>query len=283
MTAFGPAYGKRRALGQHFLRDQSIALRIATTAVDGLIDGGCAALLEIGPGKGALTHLVLDLLHRKAPQLPFTLSERDWELAAEWKDKAKPLPGVQVHEGDFLDLEESVWLKNTPLAVVSNLPYSAGTAITVRLAHHPDKIRLMVLMFQAEVAQRLRAEIGTKAWGSLSIWVQNQWEVKKLCAVPPSAFAPPPEVDSEVVVLTPRATPFVSVGNTPKEKLLWDSLLKTAFAHRRKMLRSSLPEPFRNALVHAELDGTKRAEALNWDEWSRFYQALLEKNPNAKN
>lgn len=270
-----PAYGKRRALGQHFLKDQTIALKIASTAVGGLVERECKALLEIGPGKGALTDLLLDLLHQRAPHCPFLLAERDWQLAAEWNEKAKSLPQLQVHEGDFLDLDSKIWLKTTPLAVVSNLPYSAGTAITVRLARHADKIRIMVLMFQAEVAQRLRAEPGTKAWGSLSIWIQNQWEVKKLSSVPPAAFAPPPDVDSEVVVLTPRTTPFVEVGPSEREQKLWDSLLKAAFAHRRKMLRGALPENFRNALVEAQLDGTKRAEALNWDEWSRFFQAAL--------
>jgi 16S rRNA (adenine1518-N6/adenine1519-N6)-dimethyltransferase len=270
-----PAFGKRRALGQHFLRDKSIATLIAETAVKGAHERGAVALLEIGPGKGAITDLLLDELKAKAPLLPMLLSERDRELAAQWRVRAHMEKDLEVAEGDFLELPESTWLARTPLAVASNLPYSAGTAIVVRLAEHPDKIPIMVLMFQAEVAQRLRAEPGTKSWGSLSIWIQNQWEVRKLCAVPPGAFAPPPDVDSEVVVLTPRANPYVAVGKGERERKLWDSLLKTSFAHRRKMLRSSLPEPFRNALERSGLDGTKRAEALNWDEWSRFYQALL--------
>lgn len=270
-----PVFGKRRALGQHFLRDQTVINQIAETAVKGAREKGCVALLEIGPGRGAITDPMLDLLKAKAPVIPMLLSERDRELAANWRVRVHLETNLEVAEGDFLDLPESTWLSRTPLAVASNLPYSAGTAIVVRLAEHPDKIPIMALMFQAEVAQRLRAEPGTKAWGSLSIWLQNQWEVKKLCSVPPGAFAPPPDVDSEVVVLTPRAVPYVRVGKTEKEKKLWDSLLKTSFAHRRKMLRSSLPEPFRNALERSGLDGTKRAEALSWDEWSRFYQALL--------
>lgn len=270
-----PAFGKRRALGQHFLRDKSIATLIAETAVKGARERGAVALLEIGPGKGAITDLLLDELKAKEPVLPMLLSERDREFAANWRVRVHMEKDLEVAEGDFLELPESTWLARTPLAVASNLPYSAGTAIVVRLAEHPDKIPIMVLMFQAEVAYRLRAEPGTKSWGSLSIWIQNHWEVKKLCAVPPGAFAPPPDVDSEVVVLTPRAKPFVELGKTEKERKLWESLLKAAFAHRRKMLRSSLPEPFRNALERSGLDGTKRAEALSWDEWARFYQALL--------
>jgi 16S rRNA (adenine1518-N6/adenine1519-N6)-dimethyltransferase len=270
-----PAFGKRRALGQHFLRDKSIANLIAETAVQGALERGCRALLEIGPGKGAITDLLLEQLKASMPQIPMLLSERDRELASQWRVRAHMEKALEVAEGDFLELPESQWLTQTPLAVASNLPYSAGTAIVVRLAAHPDQIPIMVLMFQAEVAQRLRAEPGTKSWGSLSIWIQNQWEVRKLCAVPPGAFAPPPDVDSEVVVLTPRAAPYVKIGENEKERKLWDSLLKSAFAHRRKMLRSSLPEPYRNALERSGLDGTKRAEALSWDEWNRFYQALL--------
>ncbi len=273
-----PAFGKRRALGQHFLRDKAIAHLIAETAVNGARERGCVALLEIGPGRGAITDLLLDLLKAKAPVLPMLLSERDRELASQWRVRVHLEKDLEVAEGDFLELPESTWLARTPLAVASNLPYSARTGIVFRLAEHPAQIPVMVLMFQAEVAQRLRAEPGTKSWGSLSIWIQNQWEVKKLCAVPPGAFAPPPDVDSEVVVLTPRAEPFVRVGNSEKERKLWDSLLRSAFAHRRKMLRSSLPEPFKNALERSGLDGTKRAEALSWDEWARFYQALLSQN-----
>lgn len=213
-----PAFGKRRALGQHFLRDKSIATLIAETAVKGARERGAVALLEIGPGKGAITDLLLDELKAKEPVLPMLLSERDREFAANWRVRVHMEKDLEVAEGDFLELPESTWLARTPLAVASNLPYSAGTAIVVRLAEHPDKIPIMVLMFQAEVAYRLRAEPGTKSWGSLSIWIQNHWEVKKLCAVPPGAFAPPPDVDSEVVVLTPRAKPFVELGKPRKSE-----------------------------------------------------------------
>jgi 16S rRNA (adenine1518-N6/adenine1519-N6)-dimethyltransferase len=154
------------------------------------------------------------------------------------------------------------------MGVVSNLPYSTGTAILDRLAR--EEIPFMVLMFQAEVAQRLRAEPSTKAWGSLSIWLQNRWDVTRLCGVPPGAFSPPPDVDSEVVVLRRRAEPRVAV----KSEEAWEKLLKVSFAHRRKMLRGSLPPPYKAALEKAEIDGTKRAEALGWDEWSRFLGAL---------
>jgi 16S rRNA (adenine1518-N6/adenine1519-N6)-dimethyltransferase len=283
-----PAFGKRRALGQHFLRDPRIIEEIASNAVEEARRTGCRALVEIGPGKGAITHPLLEKLSLQADRADglsridtFTLVEKDRALAYEWRGiAAQQAPRTfqfSVKEGDFLDLPEQDWLALAPLAIASNLPYSAGTAILTRLARHPDKIPVMVLMFQAEVAARLRAEPGTKAWGSLSIWIQNQWDVRKLCSAPPRAFSPPPDVDSEVVILTRRATPRVHVPSDEKSQDLWESLLKAGFAHRRKMLRSGLPpdSSFRAALTASGIEPTQRAEALNWGEWARFFGALV--------
>lgn len=276
-----PATGKRRALGQHFLRDRSIAQRIAEKALELGRKYHCRALLEVGPGRGAITQPILDLLAREETRGEigsFILSERDRDLASYWRTQfhlTKPALPASVEEGDFLDLEEKSWLGTAPLAVASNLPYSAGTAILTRLARHPDRIPCMVLMFQAEVAHRLRAEMDSKDWGSLSVWLQNRWDVEKLCAVPPGAFAPPPEVQSEVVTLERRETPRIQVA--PEHEKTWEGLLKAAFAHRRKMLRSSLKfsETYRKALDASGVDGTKRAEALSWEDWAKLFNAAV--------
>lgn len=275
-------HGRRRAYGQHFLRDQALCGRIADLAIDEGLKRGARALLEIGPGKGAIT-LPLAERVREASQLEeFVISEADPRLVEYWtrEMEAGTLAGARARlgPGDFLQLPESEWLGRTPLAVASNLPYSAGTAIFVRLARHYRNIPVMVLMFQAEVAQRLRAEPNDSNWGSLSVWTQNRWDVKKVASVPPGAFAPPPDVDSEVVIVTPRAKPRIPIPENPEAEKRWDDLLRVAFAHRRKMLRSGLPSsgPWRNALERAAIDGTKRAEALSWDEWKRFAEAVLD-------
>lgn len=271
-----PAFGKRRALGQHFLRDRGIIEKIAATAVDEARARGCRALLEIGPGRGAITGPLLERLEDNPALVErMILAERDRFLAAEWREQARGRhggkPELVVEECDFNELADERWLATAPLAVASNLPYSAGTAILQKLARHPEAIPVMVLMFQAEVAARLRAEPATKAWGSLSIWIQNQWDVRKLCAAPPGAFAPPPDVDSEVVVLTRREQPRVQVTDPEA----WEGLLKACFAHRRKMLRSGLPEgPMRAALERSGIDPTLRAEALSWEQWRSFYEAI---------
>jgi len=271
-----PVFGKRRALGQHFLRDRSVIDKIARTAIDEAHRLGCRALLEIGPGRGAITRPLLERLEADPRDIQrVILAERDRGLAYDWSESAKDrlikTPELVVEECDFNELADEKWLSVQPLAVASNLPYSAGTAILQKLARHPAEIPVMVLMFQAEVAARLRAELGTKAWGSLSIWIQNIWEVRKLCAVPPGAFAPPPDVDSEVVVLTRRAAPLVHVTDPAG----WEALLKACFAHRRKMLRSGLPEgPMHAALERSGIDPTLRAEALSWEQWRKFYGAL---------
>lgn len=267
--------GRRRAYGQHFLKDRNISQAIADAVVEEAKKNHCLHLLEIGPGRGAITEPVLSLLENNSDIKFFTLVEKDKKLADEWSQKSTQYSNIEfkVHSADFLNLDPLLWNKPHPVAVVSNLPYSSGTAILNLLASHRTKIPAMVLMFQAEVAKRLRAQVGTKEWGSLSIWIQNHWEVTRLIQVPPGAFYPPPEVQSEVVVLLRRDVPLVQVT----DESLWQGLLRACFAHRRKMLRSSLKgqKPWQNALELSQLDGTKRAETLQWDEWQKLYNAAL--------
>ncbi len=269
-------HGKRRAYGQHFLKDQRLSASIAEYALQQAIQTSSQQILEIGPGRGALTEPLLSQLKISKTSPSLLLVEKDVKLASEWARRPQD-SSFAIQCADFLELDETVWLKKRPLTVLSNLPYSAGTAILLKLAAHWAEIPVMVLMFQAEVAQRLRAEPETKAWGSLSIWIQNRWDVEKLYTVKPGAFAPPPEVESEVVCLTRRMTPRIEIPATPESEKLWESLLKACFAHRRKMLRAGLKghSVFQNALEVSQVSGTKRAEALTWDEWSKLWRAVL--------
>jgi 16S rRNA (adenine1518-N6/adenine1519-N6)-dimethyltransferase len=170
-------------------------------------------------------------------------------------------------------LQLHAWLKEPKIAVVSNLPYSAGTAIFTQLAEQRARITSMVLMFQKEVAERILAKPRTADRGSLSVWSQNLWDVQKLLIAPPGAFRPPPQVDSMVIVCKPRNEPRVP-GSEGSDT--WQQLLKLAFTHRRKMLRSGLPKtgPWLAALEKSGVDPQLRPEALDWPEWSALFKAL---------
>ena len=281
-----PASPRRRAFGQHFLRDEKVIAKIVATTFEFVEKHSARALLEIGPGKGALTSPLLAAA-KTAPGIErFQIVEKDRNLAADWIDQTRGAERVEVIEADFLDLECERYLGHAPLIIVSNLPYSAGTAILQELARFPREIPAMVLMFQAEVAARLRAAPGDKAWGSLSLWIQNRWDVKRLLAVPPGAFIPPPDVNSEIVVMEARARLRVPCPPCPNpefnEKWLsdwesnWEKLIRIPFLHRRKMLRSGLPKDsiWKEALEAAGIDGTRRAEDLEWSDWEKWLTAV---------
>jgi len=125
------------------------------------------------------------------------------------------------------------------------------------------------------VAKRLYAEPSTPDRGSLSLYIQNEWEVKRLLVVKPEAFNPPPKVMSEVVTLKRRQTPFIQLPNEGARKK-WNDLLKTAFLHRRKMLRVNLGKSnWKDAFERSGVDPTLRAEALEWKHWSAIWQSSL--------
>ncbi len=270
-----PAPPRRKAFGQHFLRDTRVIEGITNETLKLVNDFSAKGLLEIGPGKGAITQPLLVGSQSIQNLERFLIVEMDKKFAEHWREVTSDLAIVEVISQDFLKLPAEKFLEKKPLIVVSNLPYSSGTAILTELAQYPHDIPAMVLMFQAEVAARLRAEPDTKAWGSLSIWIQNRWDVMKLLSVPPNAFVPPPDVNSEVIVLRTRRDARVpaSVGND----LLWTKLLRLAFAHRRKMLRSGLPKNsiWQTALEPAGIAPTERAEDLTWEDWSRWMAEIL--------
>ncbi len=264
----------RKAFGQHFLKDEKVISQIIARVTEDVATLKPNRVLEIGPGQGALTMPFLD--RHITPEFEFFLSEKDRKIAAQWKEKST----ITTLESDFLDLPEEAWLTQN-LYVFSNLPYSAGTAIFTRLASHPRSIPAMVLMFQKEVADRILASPDEphdrSDLGSLSLWTQNLWQVEKICDVSPKAFRPPPKVWSSVIRLTPRAQarmPGTEPGTPGAEK--WESMIKAAFSQRRKMLRASLKNHphVGKALERADVDGTKRSEALSWDEWTRWWNAF---------
>ena len=266
----------RQKLGQHFLRDPGVIGQIVGQALEQVHQYQAETLLEIGPGKGALTNPINEALSRDTPPnfKEFILLERDSHLFDLWQD-------FPLLKGDFLEMDTSDWLR-PPMVVLSNLPYYAGTAILDRLSRHPGPIRAMTLMFQEEVAQRIIAPPHAKNRGSLSVWMQNLWDIESVCTVSPRAFRPPPKVDSRVLSFVPRERAQIHGSNHSPEKLeRFQKLLKVCFTHRRKMLRSGLPKGYwQKVLVHSGIDPTLRAQALDWPLWQRLFDALASSDIN---
>lgn len=250
---------RRRALGQHFLRDRGIARSI----VDLVHPTSRDLVVEIGPGEGALTG---ELAARAGRLLAL---EVDRALVVGLRER---FPAVEVVEADARTWEYAA-LARPPggrVLVVGNLPYSVGTTILTALVGARAAIDEMALMLQREVAERVAAAPGSRVYGSLSVFVQLRADVRLALRVPPGAFRPPPKVDSAVLHL--RVLPALRVPVADESHLT--RVVQAAFARRRKTLANALAaglamavEDARRAVAEAGVDPGRRAETLTIDEF----------------
>ena len=258
--------GKRRALGQHFLRDGGIARAI----VDLVAPTAADLAVEIGPGQGALTGELARRAGRVlALEVDRTLVER----------VRAAFPAVEVLAADARAWDWTS-LARPPggrALVVGNLPYSVGTTILTALTRAPRAIDAMALMLQREVAERVAAAPGSKVYGSLSVHVQLHWHVELALRVPPGAFRPPPKVESAVLRLTPLPGPRVDL---PDEQH-FEAVVRAAFARRRKTLANALATGLglsvgatRDAATSAGVDPGRRAETLSIQEFAEVARRL---------
>ena len=217
-AAFPPT---RKSLGQHFLTDRRILGRIA----DALKLEGHETVLEIGPGRGALT----DILADRAARL--VAIEYDRALAAMLRERYARRGNVIVAEADVLEVSLGE-LAAGPYVLVGNVPYYITTPILFH-ALAPPRADRAVYLVQREVAQRLVAQPGSKEYGALTVNVAAVARAEVLFAVPSGAFAPPPKVESAVVRITPRPAPLVAADEEPRLR----SLVQGAFGMRRKQMR----------------------------------------------
>ncbi|HXJ82867.1 MAG TPA: 16S rRNA (adenine(1518)-N(6)/adenine(1519)-N(6))-dimethyltransferase RsmA [Candidatus Methylomirabilis sp.] len=272
VTARPAARGKTRALGQHFLRDDAVARRI----VDLVAPTPRDLAVEIGPGRGALTgHLAREAGHVLALEL-------DSGLAAVLRERFPASPHVEIVEVDarrfdFTRLRERVPDLGGRVLAVGNLPYSVGKPILTALVAAGGAIDEMALMLQKEVAERVAAEPGSKAYGALSVLTQIACEVRLAFAVPPGAFTPPPRVDSAVIHLRVRATPPVPIADPRR----FATTVRAAFGQRRKNLANALAaglglpvEAVRGLVTAAGIDPACRAETLSLSEFARLADAV---------
>jgi 16S rRNA (adenine1518-N6/adenine1519-N6)-dimethyltransferase len=252
-----------KRLGQHFLADANVARRIVDLARLRPTD----RVVEIGPGLGALT----DLLAAQAGEL--WLFEVDATLAERLRTQYSDRPQVHVVEADILRVDFAHHLGAGAAVVVANLPYSIGAAVVTRLLEEKARFTRIVLMLQREVAARLRAHPGGKDYGVLSVLTQFAARVEPGLRVGPRAFVPPPRVQSEVVVLLPRAHPPAPVHDVDMLR----RVVRTCFGQRRKQLGNSLRPLTSDAVAilrRSGIDPTRRAETLSLAEFATLSNAL---------
>lgn len=255
----------RKRFGQHFLVQPGIAERIVALA--GL--RGDETVLEIGPGRGALTARLAGCCAR------LVLVEVDRDLAAALRDRFATAPHVELIEGDVLRIDLAAALDPTrPATAIANLPYNISTPVLMRLLASPERFARLVLMLQREVAERLCAAPGSKAYGALSVVVQAVAETRIALRVPASAFAPVPKVESAVVIITPLRPPPLDAARRRALRVV----VRTAFARRRKQLVNviaPLTDDPRAALAALGLDPKARPETLTPSQFVAMADALV--------
>lgn len=261
----------RKALGQNFLLDLNLTGKIARRV--GNLAG--SDILEIGPGPGGLTRALLYEGARRVVAI-----ERDSRCLPALAEIADAYPGrLDVIEGDALSVDPLPHL-TPPIRIAANLPYNVGTELLVRWltpAAWPPFWESMTLMFQREVAERIVARPGSKAYGRLSLLAQWRTEAKIAFEIPPRAFTPSPKVTSAVVHLERLPAP-----RFPADAAVLSSVVALAFGQRRKMLRASL-RPLGDAealLTAAGIAPTDRAEQLSLEQFCRLARLVAERGPD---
>jgi 16S rRNA (adenine1518-N6/adenine1519-N6)-dimethyltransferase len=259
----------KKSLGQNFLLDLNLTARIARSAEP--LDG--ATVVEVGPGPGGLTRALLALGARRVIAI-----ERDQRAVAALEEIAARYPGrLEIIAGDALRFDVREHLGGERACVVANLPYNIATALLITwltAEPWPPWYDRLVLMFQREVAERIVAKVGDKAYGRLAVLTGWRTEAKILFDVAPSAFVPPPKVTSSVVRLIPRAAPLACDAPTLQR------VTEAAFGQRRKMLRQSLKTLGVDANALLEETGiapTARAEEIPVEGFVALARAFANK------
>ncbi|MDD5351407.1 MAG: 16S rRNA (adenine(1518)-N(6)/adenine(1519)-N(6))-dimethyltransferase RsmA, partial [Chthoniobacteraceae bacterium] len=254
-----------KSLGQNFLHDEEVAAWI----VDQLELGSEDHLVEVGPGLGALSEFAVDRC-RSA-----TLIEKDGRLAEFLQERFAATPGIEVLHQDALTFDLRTLFPRGSVKVLGNLPYYVSSQVLLGYTAEPSPVGRLVFTLQKEMAQRLSAKPSTKDYGAITLLVGRRWKVEYLRTLPGSVFLPAPNVESGVIVLTPRPA-----GELPDcDGRLFTRLVKEGFAQRRKMLRKMLAHhaldwPALCTAIGAE--ETVRGEALTlrqWVELARFVEA----------
>ncbi len=242
-------YTLKKSLGQHFLKDESICVKI----VDELKRLEYKNLVEVGAGAGALTKYLLQILN-----INFKTVELDDEKVVYLKKEFPQLHDKIIHQ-NFLEIQPPF---DEEFNVVGNFPYNISTQILFKVLDWKTQVPNVIGMFQKEVAERVAAKHGNKSYGIISVLIQAYYQVEYLFDVPATAFNPPPKVVSGVIKLTRKKVPLQF---SSEKKFI--TLVKAAFNQRRKMLRNPVKSMFETEILKEEIF-TKRAEQLSIEDFA---------------
>jgi 16S rRNA (adenine1518-N6/adenine1519-N6)-dimethyltransferase len=246
----------RKRFGQHFLTDVNIIQSI----VDAIDPRSGETVVEIGPGLGAMTIPLLDRIK------PLTVIELDRDLAA----KLRSRDGLDVIESDVLKVDFSALAaaKGQRLRVVGNLPYNISSPILFHLLNHVEHVVDQHFMLQKEVVDRMAASPCCKDYGRLTVMLQWRYAIESVLDVPPTAFDPPPRVESAIVRMQPYAKP------PELDRKLFGEMVAVAFSQRRKLLRHSLGVWLTARGFGGQFDLQRRAEEVPVAEFVALAQVL---------
>lgn len=250
----------RKSLGQNFLQDANIIRKIVEAVVIKEND----TVIEIGPGRGALTDQILPLTQN------CHLIEFDRDLIDYWRGRSELKSGLYVHAQDVLkfDLNEIIQQASGKVKIIGNLPYNISSPVLFHLMQYAEDIETQTVMLQKEVVDRMVAEPGSKIYGRLSVMLQQRYKIERLFSVPATAFYPPPKVESAIAQLTLNSQLSDLESSKVADHQQFATVVKQAFSQRRKTLRNTL-----KGLVSAEqieslgIDPSARAETLTVDSF----------------
>lgn len=242
----------RKRFGQNFLTDQNVIHEIIRVIAPAAHD----TMVEIGPGQGAMTALLLAHLSR------LHVVELDRDLVAMLQKKFSP-DKLIMHAGDALQFDFSTLQPaQGKLRIVGNLPYNISSPLLFHLAQYAPLVEDQHFMLQKEVVQRMVAPPGGKDYGRLSVMLQWRYQMEMLFIVPPLAFDPPPKVDSAIVRMRPLALPLAC------EQIKLEQVVTQAFSQRRKVIRNSLGGLFtEQQLISAGIDPQARPETIALEQY----------------
>ncbi len=243
----------KKALGQHFLKDLSVARRIA----DSIDTCPGIPILEVGPGMGVLTQFLLEKAR------PLKVVEIDRESVEYLQRHFLKELSDNIISGDFLKMDLQEYFGKEPFVLIGNYPYNISSQIFFKLLDYKDQIPCCSGMIQKEVAERIASPAGKKAYGILSVLLQTYYDIEYLFTVSEHVFDPPPKVKSAVIRMSRNHR-----EGLPCDESLFKKVIKTAFNQRRKTLRNSLkPLLGKEAAVYCEPIFNKRPEQLDVEQF----------------